>query len=80
MSPEDSSDRITRFMSLGTVVDGVDVRVVELVGEPGDVAVMHPWAFHAPAPNCATAVRMMVSHSVFRADDGASLGAPEVIQ
>jgi ectoine hydroxylase-related dioxygenase (phytanoyl-CoA dioxygenase family) len=68
MSPDDSVERIARFMDRGAVLDGVDVRVVELVGEAGDVILMHPWCFHAPAPNCATEVRMMVSHSVFRTD------------
>jgi hypothetical protein len=66
MSPDDSAERIARFMDRGAVLDGVDVRVVELAGESGDVILMHPWAFHAPAPNCATEVRMMVGHSVFR--------------
>jgi ectoine hydroxylase-related dioxygenase (phytanoyl-CoA dioxygenase family) len=58
--------RIQRFMVEGCVLDGVAVRVVELTGEPGDLFLMHPWAFHAPSPNCGSTPRMMVSHSVFR--------------
>jgi hypothetical protein len=69
MSPEDSEDRVGRFMTDGAVLNGDDVRVVELVGEAGDVVLMHPWTFHAPAPNCSPAARVMVSHSVFRDDE-----------
>ncbi|MCC6615237.1 MAG: phytanoyl-CoA dioxygenase family protein [Anaerolineae bacterium] len=61
------TDRIRRFMTEGDVVDGVAVRVIELTGSPGDVILMHPWAFHAPSPNCGTTPRVMMSHSVFRA-------------
>jgi hypothetical protein len=53
-------------MHAGAVLDGVPLRVAELLGEPGDVTLMHPWAFHAPSANCGTGPRMMVSHSLFR--------------
>ena len=36
-------------------------RVVELTGEPGDVVFLHPWLFHAPAPNHGPAPRLMVT-------------------
>lgn len=58
--------RIDRFMTEGVCADGVMVRVEELTGEAGDVVFMHPWTFHAPAPNCNETPRMMVSHSVYR--------------
>jgi ectoine hydroxylase-related dioxygenase (phytanoyl-CoA dioxygenase family) len=32
----------------------------------GDVVLMHPWTFHAPAPNCGAKPRIMVGHSVYR--------------
>jgi hypothetical protein len=62
----ENDDRVDRFMRQETCVDGVPIRVIELTGEPGDVILMHPWTFHAAAPNCSAAPRMMVSHSVFR--------------
>lgn len=33
------------------VVGDVPVRIVELIGEPGDVVIGHPWLLHTPAPN-----------------------------
>ena len=65
-SSDDTADRVQRFMVDGTVVDGVPLRVVELTGEPGDVFLMHPWLFHAGAPNCGRLPRMMVTHTVQR--------------
>lgn len=59
------SDRIRRFMVEGAVIDGVSLRVIELTGNPGDIVLLHPWALHAPAPNCGATPRIMVSHSVF---------------
>lgn len=63
-----NGDRIRRFMTDGAELDGATVRVVELTGEPGDVILMHPWLLHAPSPNCGTAPRIMIGHSVYRAD------------
>jgi hypothetical protein len=60
------ADRVRRFVAEGERIDGVDVRVEELTGAPGDVILMHPWTFHAPATNCSRRPRMMVSHSVSR--------------
>jgi len=59
-------DRVRRFMAEGARVADVDVRVEELVAVPGDVIVLHPWTFHAPAPNCGRAPRFAVSQSLFR--------------
>jgi hypothetical protein len=67
-SDGDNHERIQRFMIAGGVVDDVPVRVIELTGSPGDIILMHPWALHAPSPNCGTTPRIMVSHSVFRVD------------
>jgi ectoine hydroxylase-related dioxygenase (phytanoyl-CoA dioxygenase family) len=63
---ESSDDRIQRFMHEGATVDGVALRVVELVGEAGDAFLMHPWQLHAPAPNCGTSPRLMLAHTVVR--------------
>jgi hypothetical protein len=42
-------------------VDGVEVRVVELCGEPGDVVLMNPRCLHAAAPNAGASPRLMQS-------------------
>lgn len=64
---EPGKDRISRFMDDVDTVDGVDVRVVELTGEPGDVVVMHPWTLHNISMNVADTPRMMTSFSAFNA-------------
>ncbi len=61
-------DRTQRFMVDGDEIDGVTVRVAELTGQAGDVAVMMPWTMHNLSPNCSTQPRFMVTHSVYRAD------------
>ena len=65
-------DRIGRFMTDGDEIDGVRVRVSELIAEAGDVVVMHPWTMHALAPNCAASPRFMVTTSIY----GHSPGPP----
>jgi hypothetical protein len=57
----DGGDRIQRYISDGTIIDGVPLRVVELTGEPGDVILMHSDTFHAVAPNRLTEPRMMLT-------------------
>lgn len=59
----DEDNRTDRYMS-GTVIEGVDLRAVELVGEPGDVVVMHSDCFHAVAPNRASEPRMMLTEMI----------------
>src|SRR5262245_59035357 len=56
--------RIARFMRDGVVLDGVDLRVVELTGGPGDAVVFHPWLFHAAASNRGLEPRMMIGQNV----------------
>jgi hypothetical protein len=68
-------DRIGRFMGEDALVDGVPVRVVELTGAPGDVVLMHPWLFHAVAPNCSSSPRMVVAEAV-HTWDGLAAYAP----
>jgi ectoine hydroxylase-related dioxygenase (phytanoyl-CoA dioxygenase family) len=62
----DQLNRIHRFVVTGECIDGIDVRVEQLTGATGDVTLMHPWAFHAPAPNCSRRPRLMIGHSVYR--------------
>jgi hypothetical protein len=35
--------------------------VVELVGEPGDVILMHPWIVHSLSANCREHARMVLT-------------------
>jgi hypothetical protein len=62
----EGGDRIRQFMIDGDSIDGVHVRVAELTGGAGDVAVMLPWTMHNMSMNCASEPRFMVTHSVYR--------------
>ncbi len=57
-------DRIARFMDQATEHEGVELRVVEFSGAPGDVVLMHPWIVHAPAPNCGKRPRMVLTERI----------------
>ena len=59
-------DRVRQFMKVGAVIDGNEVRVVEMTGNAGDVLVTHPLLLHAPATNCAKEPRMVLSSTVYR--------------
>ena len=65
-SRDQTSDRVDRLMRNTTVVDGVDVRVVEMASEAGDVLLTHPLLLHAGARNCAIHPRMVLSTTVYR--------------
>jgi hypothetical protein len=58
-------DRVRRFMHDGLELDGVSVRVCEMLGEPGDLLLMHPLMLHAPTPNVLTTPRMMLAQFVY---------------
>jgi hypothetical protein len=58
-------DRIARFMSEGGAVDGVPVRVGEMLGEPGDVILMDPLMLHATTPNVRDTPRLMLTEWVY---------------
>ena len=66
-SRDETADRVRRFMREGTSIDGVEVRVVEMIGEAGDVVLVHPMMLHAPAMNCSSVPRMVLSATAFRA-------------
>jgi hypothetical protein len=57
-------DREARFMSEVTPFAGAPLQVVELAGEPGDVYVMHPWLLHAPAANCGSLPRLVLTERI----------------
>jgi ectoine hydroxylase-related dioxygenase (phytanoyl-CoA dioxygenase family) len=48
-------------------VDGVEVRVEEMTGDPGDIWLMHPAALHAAAPNVREAPRLVLAQLVLPA-------------
>ena len=56
---EDNAER-DRYLAQAHRVDGVDLRVVELTGEPGDVVLADARLLHAPAPNAQSTPRLMV--------------------
>lgn len=62
---EPGGHRINCLMNDGDTIDGVDVRVVELTGRPGDLVLMHPWVLHNISMNVGDAPRMMTSFSAF---------------
>jgi hypothetical protein len=66
-SRDEVGNRVQRFMRNASALDGVDVRVVEMTGEPGDVILTHPMILHAPALNCSSAARFVLSATAFRA-------------
>ncbi|MFD1675206.1 phytanoyl-CoA dioxygenase family protein [Alicyclobacillus fodiniaquatilis] len=57
----DESDRVRRYMKEGEVIDGVDLRVVELHGSAGDAFIMNSDCFHTGVPNNREIPRMMVT-------------------
>lgn len=64
-SRRDTGGRIRRFMTDGGEVDGVEVRVREMLGDPGEVILMHPLMLHAPTPNVLPTPRMMLTQFVY---------------
>lgn len=64
-SRRDRGERIQRFMEIGSELDGVQLRVGEMLGEPGDVILMHPLVLHAPTPNVLATPRMMLTQFVY---------------
>jgi ectoine hydroxylase-related dioxygenase (phytanoyl-CoA dioxygenase family) len=65
-SRDEKTDRVHRFMKSGTEFGDIEVRVVEMTGEPGDVIVTHPLLLHAGAKNCAAVPRLVLSSTIYR--------------
>lgn len=65
-SRDEKTHRVRRFMREGATIDGVEVRVVEMIGEPGDVVLVHPMMLHAPALNRSSMPRFVLSATAFR--------------
>jgi hypothetical protein len=56
------TERLTR----PTSIDGHDVQVIELTGQPGDIVLTHHWALHCIAPNASAVPRLMFSRNLWR--------------
>ena len=65
-SRSETADRVGRFMNASTIINGVELRVIEMTGEAGDMFLVHPLALHAASPNCANVPRMVLSTFVYR--------------
>ena len=61
-----AAGRIERFMERAEVSNDVELRVVEMTGEPGDVLLTHPMLLHAPARNCGSVPRLVLSSIIYR--------------
>ncbi len=64
---DESLDRVEAFMRKSSVADGVELRVVEMTGEPGDAFLTHPLLLHTGSKNTATYPRIALSCTVCRA-------------
>lgn len=60
-------DWLERQLGLEEEIGGIQVRVDELTGAPGDIVIGHPWLLHAPAPNRAPRPRFMRVQRIHRA-------------
>jgi hypothetical protein len=61
------SDR-DAFLGRRARMDGVEVGLVEMTGQPGDVWLMDLRTLHASAPNTSNVPRLMMTHRFVRAD------------
>jgi hypothetical protein len=66
-------DRVQQFVKDGTAIGDVNIRVVEMTGEAGDVYMVHPLMLHAGSVNCTQVPRLVLSSIVYRA--GVSVSA-----
>ena len=60
------SERIERFMERSEASNDIELRVIEMTGEPGDVLLAHPRLLHAGAKNCTSVPRLVLSSIVHR--------------
>jgi len=61
-----SDDRVSRLLGVPALVDGVELRVTEVTGKPGDVYIMNSDCFHAIAPNTLAVARVMCTSLIIR--------------
>jgi hypothetical protein len=60
-------DRLAGLVGVRQVIDGVEVVVEELSGQPGDAVIMHPLTLHAGIQNRRDRPRMMLAQSILAA-------------
>ncbi|MFL5296178.1 MAG: phytanoyl-CoA dioxygenase family protein [Phenylobacterium sp.] len=58
-------DRVQRFMGAANRVNGVELQVEEMTGEPGDVFLMHPNTLHAPSANMLDTPRLALAETIY---------------
>jgi ectoine hydroxylase-related dioxygenase (phytanoyl-CoA dioxygenase family) len=63
---DETVDRVRQFVKGGAVIGDVNVRVIEMTGEAGDVFMTHPLMLHAGSRNCARDPRLVLSSTVYR--------------
>lgn len=73
-SPDHDPQRTARLMHTCAKVRGVDLRVGEMTGQPGDVVLMHPATLHSLSPNVRTTPRLMLAESVYALHTGRRSG------
>jgi hypothetical protein len=69
---EPGPGRVERFMAAPSTESGVELQVVELTGEPGDLVVMDLRMLHAPAPNRGPRPRVVLGQAILRSRAGAA--------
>jgi hypothetical protein len=65
-TPGPASVRIDKFLDQETVVDGIPLRVVELVGSPGDMTLMDLRTLHALTRNAESQPRLVLGQVLIR--------------
>jgi len=75
MSPQRSAE--TESLMAGENVEGIDVRVVELSGEPGDLYFTDLRLLHTVAPNAAATPRIMLTQRFVLDECRSALFEPE---
>jgi len=62
---EIEADRTHRYMERGAVVDGIELKVAEICGAPGDVVIMHPHVLHTVAVNSHSTPRLVLRQNIY---------------
>lgn len=66
---------LAELIGVRQVIDGVEVVIEELSGEPGDAVIMHPLTLHAGFQNRRDRPRMMLAQSILAEPTGDPAGA-----
>jgi len=72
LAETDGPERTARLLAGPSRTMGIELRLAEIVGEPGDVFVMDLRLLHAPAPNCGSAPRLVLGQAI-HAEGGRSV-------